>query len=163
MKKLVGFIIAFGIVTNVFAIGVGKLKINPEVGVSLGTSTPSDTFLVGGYGRVWLGGDGLTIAPQFKYNYVSGENSNKGFSNMQIGGLLGYRIFRFTPYIGVSYSDFDGINLASTTALNYGVYFDIPILPLSVGIDASYQNPKITHTNSRQAQHQFAVTIALIF
>ncbi|SQB98332.1 outer membrane protein [Helicobacter fennelliae] len=163
MKKLLAIFMACGLASSAFAIGVGKFKINPEIGASFGTATNTDTFLVGGFGRVWLGGSGVTIAPQFKYNYIMGQNDLKGFSNIQVGGLLGYKLWRFTPYIGGSWSNFGNIALNNTAALNYGVTFDIPILPLSIGLDASWQNPKIAGTDIRQSQHQIALTLALYF
>ena len=164
MKRLAAFVFLCGLVTSSFAIGVGKFKVNPEIGGSVGLSTRTDTMFAGGYARVWLGGDGLTIAPMFKYNYIFGPENTDGFSIIQAGGLIGYRILRFTPYIGASYSLFqDRIGLNDTTALNYGVYFDIPLLPLSVGFDASWQKPKIVGTDSRVSQHQFAITLGLIF
>lgn len=163
MKKLVAVALLCGLVSSSFAIGIGEFKINPEAGISYGVATPSNTSALGGYARVWLFGDGLTIAPNVKYNYMFGKGDNKGWSNVQAGGLIGYRIFRFTPYVGASYSGFSNAGYADTTALNYGIYFDIPILPFSVGLDASWQQPKVLGTDVRQSQHQIALTLGLIF
>lgn len=163
MKRLVALALLCGLVSSSFAIGIGKFKINPEAGVSYGMATPSKTSDLGGYARIWLGGNGFIVAPMVKYNYIFGVDEQKGFANIQAGGLMGYRIFRFTPYIGASYSGFKDAGYADTTALNYGIYFDIPILPLSIGIDASWQKPKILGTDIRQSQHQVALTLGLIF
>lgn len=162
MKKLAAFALLCSMISSSFAIGIGNFKINPEAGASFGLEARKQA-LVGGYARIWLFGDGLTIAPMVKYNYMFGEGDNKGWSNVQAGGLVGYRIFRFTPYIGASYSGFSNAGYADTTALNYGIYFDIPIVPISVGIDASWQNPKIIGIDSRSSQHQVALTLGLIF
>lgn len=163
MKKLAALLIACGLASQSFAIGIGGFKINPEIGASVGTNTFSETMLAGGYGRVWLVLGGLSLAPVVKYNYTLGPDNLDGFSNIQAGGLLGYRIFRFTPYVGASYSNFSKNTFEDTTALNYGIFFDIPILPLSVGFDASWQQPKYKGTDIRRDQHQFAVTLGLIF
>lgn len=60
--------------SNVGAINIGGLKINPDIGVSMGVNSHNDSalnnaFLLGGYARVWIGGD-FTFAPIIKYNYV---------------------------------------------------------------------------------------------
>lgn len=163
MKKLAAFTLLCGLVSSSFAIGVGKFKVNPEAGISYGLATPTNTSALGGYARVWLGGSGLTIAPVLKYHYIFGPGEAKGFSNTQAGALLGYRIFYFTPYVGVSYSSFKDAGFADTTALNYGIYFDVPILPFSLGIDATWQQPRIFGTNVRQSQSQIAFTLGIIF
>lgn len=168
MKKLAALALLCSMATSSFAIGIGNFKINPELGASFGGSTYGgvERGSVGGYARVWLFGDGLTIAPMYKYTYTFHPDSdihNVGYSNHQAGGLVGYRIFRFTPYVGASYSGFSDVGFADTTALNYGIYFDIPVVPLSIGIDATWQNPKIMGTDSRSSQHQFALTLGLIF
>ena len=153
--------------SNVGAINIGGLKINPDIGVSMGVnshngSALNNAFLLGGYARVWIGGD-FTFAPIIKYNYVFGKNNANGFGNLQVGGLLGYRVWKFIPYIGGSYSHFDKIGYEDTAAINYGINFDVPVIPLSVGLDISSQNPKITGNLHSGWQHQVAVTLGLYF
>ncbi|MGX2973042.1 hypothetical protein [Helicobacter sp. T3_23-1059] len=154
--------------TNASAIGIGSFKINPDFGVSAGVnahdgSVLNNAFLLGGYARVWMGGKGLTFAPMVKYNYVFGKDNVSGFGNLQAGGVIGYNILRLTPYIGGSYSRFDKIGYEDTAAINYGINFDIPVLPLSVGLDASSQNPKIIGSARAGWQHQIAVTLGFYF
>lgn len=157
-----------GMLTNsASALGIGSFKINPDIGVSAGAnvhdgSALNNAFLLGGYARLWLGGS-LTIAPMVKYNYVFDKNKANGFGNLQVGGLLGYRVWRFIPYIGGSYSRFDKIGYEDTAAINYGINFDIPVLPLSVGLDVSSQNPKVIGSVRGGWQHQVAVTLGLYF
>lgn len=169
-KKLAcSAVLASILATSASAIGIGSFKINPDFGVSLGGNSHKhnvldNAFLAGGYARLWMGGKGLTIAPMVKYNYIFGKNGANGFGNLQAGGLIGYSILRLTPYVGGSYSRFDKIGYEDTAAINYGIYFDIPVVPLSVGLDVSSQNPKIVGSNSRSGwQHQIALTLGLIF
>ena len=167
-KSLACSALLAGMLTNgASALGVGSFKINPDIGVSAGAnvhdgSALNNAFLLGGYARLWLGGS-PTIAPMVKYNYVFDKNKANGFGNLQVGGLLGYRIWRFIPYVGGSYSRFDKIGYEDTAAINYGINFDIPVLPLSVGLDVSSQNPKVIGSVRGGWQHQVAVTVGLYF
>ena len=157
-----------GMLTNsASALGIGSFKINPDIGISMGVnshngSALNNAFLLGGYARLWLGGS-LTIAPMIKYNYVFGKSNVNGFGNLQVGGLIGYRVWKFIPYIGGSYSHFDKIGYEDTAAINYGINFDVPVIPLSVGLDISSQNPKIAGNLHSGWQHQVAVTLGLYF
>lgn len=164
MKKFLAILFTCGLLTSASAIGIGNFKINPEIGASFGTSTGKDNYTLGGYARVWLFGSGFTIAPFYKYNYVFNSNEfTKGYSNQQAGGLIGYKFLGILPYIGGSYSAFSTSAYENTGALNYGILWDLPIVPISIGIDASWQQPKITGTGSRHSQNQVAITLGLIF
>lgn len=148
------------------AIELGSMFIMPEVGGSVGfniADREEPATPVGGYARLWVGGYHVAISPLFKYNYMIGKNGAKGYTNMQVGGVVGVKIWHFMPYVGASHSSYGGIGLDSAVALNYGVNFKIPVIPMSVGFDASWQNPKSTITSNTINQHQFAITLGLMF
>ncbi|PAF51776.1 hypothetical protein BKH43_00635 [Helicobacter sp. 13S00401-1] len=129
-------------------------------------------FTYGGYARLWLGGM-FRFAPFFKYERTStydstfalGGNAVKnGFSNWQYGGLFGVKvpIIGLTPYIGASYSQFTGIDLKGTYAINYGVKWDIPLLPLvNVGLDASWQRPQSSVDGSYTNINKIMLTLGV--
>ncbi|PAF45666.1 hypothetical protein [Helicobacter sp. 11S02629-2] len=129
-------------------------------------------FTYGGYARLWLGGM-FRVAPFFKYERTSTYNSTfalggnavkDGFSNWQYGGLFGVKVplIGLTPYIGASYSQFTGIDLKGTYAINYGVKWDIPLLPLvNVGLDASWQRPQSSVDGSYTNINKIMLTLGV--
>lgn len=163
MKKT---ILTLGLATSsVFAINLGIVSISPEVGATMSyakvgvtpsyeevksamnLSVDSSRFSLGGYGRVWIEALGITLAPQVKYDQLpSLEKSKKKVNNIQYGGLLGYRIpiIGLTPFVGASYSTFSGgeAKLQNTYALNFGVRWEVPFIPLlTLGLEGSWQKP----------------------
>lgn len=146
MKKLALVLLLCS--SSLFAIGLGNYRVSPEFGVNLSYQKETrNAFTYGGYARIWLGVSRIVIAPQFKYDVITKSNNvSTAYKNMQIGGLLGFDVpvLPLLPYIGISYSNFRGINLDDTYAINYGVRIGVPLVPLLfVGIDGSWQNPKI--------------------
>lgn len=108
----------------------------------------------GAYGRIWLKPGSFRIAPFVKWESIDGVslsgaldniisgNDIKRNNNLQYGVLAGFEVFYITPYVGIAYSQFTDPALSNTWALNYGVKVKIPILPLTIGIDGSWQQPK---------------------
>lgn len=148
-------------------------------GLSLKNENISNTKLAyGGYARVWLG-PMIKIAPFVKYEGAVGIGSaqlslNKdvstsfvSYQNMQYGGLLGIRIpvIGLVPYAGASYSQFmNSPDLENTVAFNYGIKWEIPLIPaLTIGLDGSYQKPKVLKTDARANINRLQFTIGLEF
>lgn len=163
MKKT---ILTLGLATSsAFAINLGVVSISPEAGATMSYAkigvTPgyeevknamslnvdSSRFSLGGYGRVWIEALGISIAPQVKYDRLpSLEKSKKKVHNIQYGGVLGYRIpiIGLTPFVGASYSTFSGgeAKLKNTYALNFGLRWEVPFIPLlTLGVEGSWQKP----------------------
>lgn len=140
--------------------------ISTEFGGMLGTSfdrakdlnVDGDTNLTyGAYARVWLKPGSVRIAPFIKWENLTGfsqntvndalinlmlDNGNRS-NNLQYGAVVGFEFFYFTPYAGISYSQFTDAAISNTWALNYGLKFDVPLFPITVGVDASWQKPKV--------------------
>lgn len=153
--------------SSLFGIGLGSYRISPEFGINLSYQKEiKNSFTYGGYARLWLGFSRIVIAPQFKYDVITQSNNiSAAYKNMQIGGLLGFDvpILPLLPYIGASYSSFQGINLESTYSFNYGVRIGIPLVPLLfVGIDGSWQKPKVVGGTSYN-MNRIGATIGIEF
>lgn len=163
MKKT---ILSLGLATSsVFAINLGVISISPEAGATVSyakigvtpsyqeikdatnLSVDSSRFSLGGYGRIWVEVFGISLAPQVKYDRLpSLEKSKQKVHNIQYGGLLGYRIpiVGLTPFVGASYSTFSGgeAKLQNTYALNFGLRWEVPFIPLlTLGVEGSWQKP----------------------
>ncbi|PAF43910.1 hypothetical protein [Helicobacter sp. 11S03491-1] len=152
--------------TSLFGIGIGNYQISPEIGANLSyQKSDKNDFTYGGYARVWLGVSRIVLAPQFKYDVITKSNHmSTAYKNMQIGALVGFEvpILPLTPYIGASYSTFWGVGLKDTVSFNYGIKVKIPLIPLTVGLDGSYQKPKTTALG-RINMNRFGVTIGVSF
>lgn len=163
MKKT---ILTLGLATSsAFAINLGIVSISPEAGgtisyakigltpsyeeikSAMNLSVDSSHLNFGGYARIWVEALGISFAPQVKYDRLpSFEKSKKKVNNIQYGGLLGYRIpiVGLTPFVGASYSTFSGseTKLKNTYALNFGVRWEVPFIPLlTLGFEGSWQKP----------------------
>lgn len=155
--------------------------VSPEVGGMIGTSfenvkgwsfNDKTTLTYGAYGRVWLKPGIFRIAPFIKWENISGFsadnvtnailNLNARNNNLQYGALLGVEFFNLTPYVGVAYSQFTDSSIENTWALNYGLKFKIPVIPLAIGIDASWQKPKISNAVEMD-MHRVSLTLGLHF
>lgn len=186
-KKIMALLLAC---SSAFAFDLGLFTFDTEIGGNFnytqmkadanGKTLKNDKHLTyGAYGRVWLGIAGFMIAPQVKWDYlktdlkVAGDkNLDFTLQNMQYGAVLGYRIpwINLTPYVGVSYSDFikgdiAGYKLDNTYAVNFGVNWKLPFLPLTLGFDGSYQKPKFK-TNDKIKDMEIitlGATLGLIF
>lgn len=166
MKKLL--LTSVLALSSTFGIGIGNYQITPEIGVNLSYQDTGDyNFTYGGYGRVWLGVSRIVIAPQVKYDVINNFKDLKhSYKNLQAGALLGFEvpILPLTPYIGMSYYNFEDIGYNDTLSLNYGIKIDIPLIPfLTIGLDGTFQMPKITGTDSRQKFNRIGATIGLAF
>ncbi len=155
--------------------------VSPEVGGMIGTSFDnakgfninSDTNLTyGAFARLWLKPGSFRVAPFVKWENISEAsfanhfkdiitNEDSRNNNMQYGVLLGLEFFYLTPYVGAAYSHFTDTHFSSTWALNYGLKFKIPILPLAIGIDASWQKPKLSGVEIEM--HRVSATLSLHF
>ncbi|PAF41746.1 hypothetical protein [Helicobacter sp. 11S02596-1] len=165
MKKLT-LVLLMG-ASSLFGIGIGNYQITPEIGANLSYQNDGNRFTYGGYGRIWLGVSRVVFAPQFKYDVIakSSKDANDSYKNMQIGGLVGFEIpiLPLTPYIGASYSTFENIGLKDTVSFNYGIKIDVPLIPfLTIGLDGTYQKPKIVGGN-RYEINRIGATIGLAF
>lgn len=155
--------------------------ISPEVGGIVGTSFDAvksgtiggDTNITyGAYARLWLKPGSFRIAPFVKWENITGFTTNNAVNtiinggdrnnNLQYGAVLGLEFFYLTPYVGVAYSQFTNEAIANTWALNYGLKFKIPVIPLAIGIDASWQKPKVLNTFEVD-MHRIGVTLGLHF
>ncbi|MCI5787679.1 hypothetical protein [Helicobacter trogontum] len=155
--------------------------ISPEVGGIVGTNIDvlksgrigDDTNLTyGAYGRLWLKPGSFRIAPFVKWENITGFTTNNLINtiisggdrnnNIQYGAVVGLEFFYITPYVGVAYSQFTNETIADTWALNYGLKFKIPFLPLAIGVDASWQKPKVLNS-SEVDMHRIGVTLGLHF
>lgn len=87
------------------------------------------------------------------------------YTNLQYGALIGFDIplIGLLPYAGASFSQFTSNSaFEHTFAVNYGIKFGIPFIPLlTLGIDGSFQNPKIKNTDSRLIINRIAMTIGI--
>ncbi|MDU7692709.1 MAG: hypothetical protein E7K04_00435 [Helicobacter sp.] len=165
MKRLLLTSLFLG--SSAFAIGIGNYQITPEIGASFGTQNTNETkFTYGGYARVWAGISRIVFAPSIKYDVMAVKNATN-YNNTQLGGLVGFEvpILPLTPYVGVHYSKFSGVNLNNTFAINYGVKVDVPILPfVTVGLEGTWQKPR----DSKDPKHELPInrgtfTIGLAF
>ena len=155
--------------------------ISPEVGGMVGTSFDNakgwkfddDTNITyGAYARLWLKPGSFRIAPFIKWENITGFSRSNLVNtllsggdrnnNLQYGAVVGLEFFYLTPYVGVAYSQFTDSTISNTWALNYGLKFKIPVLPLAVGIDASWQKPKVLNTVEVD-MHRVSVTLGLHF
>lgn len=172
MKKILASVtvVATLFATSLSAIDLGLFKISPEIGGSVGYKKTDltlkdvvkangdvanligkDNLVYGAYGRLWLGVFGVMIAPQVKWEQLPldfGMDEKSKINNLQYGGIFGFEIpmINLTPYIGASYSTFNK-DLDNTWALNFGAKIDIPFTFLTLGIDGSWQKPKIQSSN----------------
>lgn len=172
MKKILASVtvVATLFATSLSAIDLGLFKISPEIGGSVGYKKTDltlkdavatkgditnlvgkDNLVYGAYGRLWLGVFGVMIAPQVKWEQLPldfGELGKEKVSNLQYGGIFGFEIpmINLTPYIGASYSTFNK-EFTSTLAFNFGAKIDIPFTFLTLGVDGSWQKPKIQSSN----------------
>ena len=157
--------------------------VSPEVGGMLGTSIDSvksrtfngDTkFTYGAYARLWLKPGLFRIAPFIKWENITGYSKNNvipqvvmggvdRISNLQYGAVAGLELFYFTPYVGVAYSQFTGAAISNTWALNYGLKFKIPVIPLAIGIDASWQNPRLLNYAGSDMINRVSLTLGFEF
>lgn len=178
--------------SSVFAIDLGLFTLDTEFGGNVsyskmklnvdgeGTYSNDKKLTYGAYGRVWLGAMGILVAPQVKWDYINSDIKVNGdktldftLQNLQYGGVLGYRIpfINLTPYVGASYSQFlkgdiGGAKLENTYAINFGVMWKIPFVPLSVGFDGSYQKPKFKDNLGKAKDLEIltlGATLGLIF
>lgn len=155
--------------------------ISPEVGGMVGTSfdnaknmkfDDNTNFTYGAYGRLWLKPGSFRIAPFVKWENLTGFKQDNALgailsggdrnNNIQYGAVAGFEFFYLTPYIGAAYSQFTGSTISDTWALNYGLKFKIPILPLAIGIDASWQKPKLFNSVEMD-MHRISLTFGLHF
>lgn len=177
--------------SSAFAFDIGIFTLDTEIGgnfnyaamkvkMSEGSTFKNTKHLTyGAYGRIWLGIAGFMIAPQVKWDYLkttydvgNGLNLDSKLQNMQYGAVLGYRIpiANLTPYVGLSYSDFirgniGGDKLKSTYAVNFGLNWKIPFVPLTIGFDGSYQKPKFQNSTGLKDIEILTLggTVGLIF
>ena len=161
MKKiLLSLVLLF---SSASAIELGSFTLSPEIAANLGYAPNNDNdFTYGGLGRVWLGTSHILLAPQVKYD-VTGIK--KSFENLQVGGLLGIQIpvIDLIIYGGASWSHFYNVGLDDTWAINYGFTIGVPFIPfLTIGIDASYQEPKFP-IGGKSTMNRVGVTIGLAF
>lgn len=148
-------------------------------GISLQNESITNTKLAyGAYARVWVG-PMIKFAPFVKWESAIGLGSaqlsfNKdvntsfvSYQNLQYGGLVGLRvpIIGLVPYAGASYSQFmNSPDLENTYAFNYGIKWEVPLIPaLTLGLDASYQKPKVLKTDKRANINRLQFTIGLEF
>lgn len=164
MKKiLLG--LTFILASSVYAFQVQNFTVAPEVGASLGWNNfhnvkDPNYIAYGGYGRVWLGGERFLVAPQVKYDFIGIKPI--AYRNLQVSGLLGVRFGAVTFYGGAGWSDiYGGFNDAAV--VNYGVKFDTQVAFLTLGIDGSYQRPRITGTNNNISINRIAFTLGFTF
>lgn len=152
-----------------------------DFGMTLGTDIntakhfkfdSNTNFTIGGYARGWFKVSKMRLAPFIKYENTAGLTINNAFqsivtgeskrdNNLQYGLLLGVNLAIFTPYVGMAYSQFINSNLSDTWALNYGLAIKIPVVPLSVGLDASWQRPFLHGVELNV--HRIAVTFGVRF
>lgn len=184
MKKT---LLTLGLATSsVFAINLGVVSISPEAAATISYAkiglTPSVDEIknaanlkldktrlnFGGYARVWIEALGITFAPQVKYDRLpSIESSDKKINNLQYGGVLGYRIpvVALTPFVGASYSTFSGseVKLKSTYALNFGIRWEVPFIPLlTIGFEGSWQKP-LTEKQSKVEMLNLGAALGISF
>lgn len=160
--------------------------ISPEIGGMVGTSFDSvktqridsdTTITYGAYARLWLKPGSFRIAPFIKWENVTGFTKNNAGNqilgavlgqpsirnnNLQYGAVIGLEFFYLTPYVGVAYSQFTDPSIADTWALNYGLKFKIPVVPLAIGLDASWQKPKVLNSADVD-MHRVSLTLGLQF
>lgn len=188
-KKIMALLLAC---SSAFAFDLGLFTLDTEIGGNVsygqmklnvegeGDFKNDKKLTYGAYGRVWLGAVGILIAPQVKWDYIKtdfkvdgGTTPNYTLQNLQYGGVLGYRIplINLTPYVGASYSQFikgdiAGLKLENTYAINFGVTWKIPFVPLSIGFDGSYQKPKFQSSPNGPKDMEIltlGATLGLIF
>ncbi|STQ85639.1 hypothetical protein LS73_004225 [Helicobacter muridarum] len=177
MRKISYFtkICASGIVATALVAGSlgSSASALPLIGIEAGGIVSADfsdakhynfdksSLSFGGYARIWLKTK-IRIAPFVKFESVSSGSLLKNrYNNIQYGAVVGYSIFGIlTPYVGGSRSTFNN-NLTDTWALNYGLHFTLPLVPLAIGLDGSYQKPKLDGYNMNI--HRIGLTLALQF
>ncbi len=151
MKKVASLILAGAISVSVAnALPFVDLEAGGLVSLDLESAFSKDislgsSFGFGGYARAWFKTGFVKIAPFFKYeNTGTAVDTFLGnrLNNIQYGGLIGLNIPIVTPYVGAGFSQFLGDDIDWNIALNYGVKVKIPIMPITIGIDGSWQRPK---------------------
>lgn len=178
MRKISYFtkIGASGIVATTLAAGSLGSNVNalPLIGVEAGGIVSADfsnakrfnfdksSLAFGGYARIWLKTK-IRIAPFVKFESVSSGSLLKNrYNNIQYGAVVGYPIFGIiTPYVGGSRSTFYKNSLTDTWAFNYGIHFTLPLVPLAIGLDGSYQKPKLD--GYKMNIHRIGLTLAIQF
>lgn len=147
MKKILcSLMLVAGLGTQAHAVGVAGLEISPEIGFAGGSlkAGSAKASAYGAFGRIWLGAAGFVVAPQVKYDSL--KFSSGKFSNTQYGLSVGYNIglviAKLTPYLGVNYSSFNK-GYKSTMAYNAGLKLKFDLLPISLGILYTWQNPEV--------------------
>lgn len=172
MKKyLLSLLFAAGFGANAFAVSIAGFEISPEFGFAAGkikAETKEDSSIAidsyGAFGRVWLGAFDLVVAPQVKYDFNKGDGAK--FRNLQYGVSAGYNIgliiARLTPYVGVNHSSFSDI-FKDTTSYNAGLKLKFDLLPISLGLLYTYQNPEFRGSTETQKMHNIQALIGLHF
>lgn len=149
MKKLLlSLVCAISLGGSAFGASIAGFEISPEIGAAAGqTKVGKDNVGYSDYGvfgRVWLGAFDLVVAPQFKYDFNS--HSGVKFRNLQYGVSAGYNIglivARLTPYVGINRSSFN-TGFKDTTSYNAGLKLKFDLIPISLGLLYTYQNPEI--------------------
>lgn len=168
-KLLISATTSLVIANGAQALGFLDLEVGGLAGVDISNAVSVNSqFSYGGYARLWLF-DGITFAPYIKYEtVVSNAGSRASLSvdtngqasivpqinldkyyNLQYGLLVGYKIpiISLTPYVGVGYSQLGNTTLENTYVLNYGIKWEIPLIPfLTIGVDGSWQASKTPPT-----------------
>lgn len=178
MKKIKASVLAIAL-----GVGVGNALplFDVDFGMILGTDfnvvkgwefNRDTNFTIGGYARGWFKVSKLRLAPFIKYENTAGVKVNNVLqsivtgesrrdNNLQYGLLLGVNFGILTPYVGMGYSQFVNSNLSDTWALNYGLAIKIPVIPMTAGIDASWQQPFADGV--RLNVHRIGVTLGVRF
>ncbi|CAM3333573.1 hypothetical protein [Helicobacter labetoulli] len=172
MKKyMLSLLVAAGFGANAFAVSIAGFEISPELGLAAGkikAQTKEDSSIdinsYGVFGSVWLGAFGLVVAPQVKYDFNKGDGTK--FRNLQYGVSAGYNIgliiARLTPYVGVNRSSFSDY-FKDTTSYNAGLKLKFDLLPISLGLLYTYQNPEFKTIDAKQKMHNIQALIGLHF
>ncbi|TLD96096.1 hypothetical protein LS71_007590 [Helicobacter jaachi] len=173
MKKyLLSLLCAATLGANAYAVGLMGFEVSPEIGLAAGQTKASTnandvTFTdYGAFGRIWLGALDFVVAPQVKYDFNRHSASDTTFKNLQYGLSAGFNIgliiARLTPYVGVNYSSFDK-SFKDTTSYNAGLKLKFDLIPISLGLLYTYQNPEFKVVDEKQKMQSIQALIGLHF
>ncbi|WP_297194439.1 hypothetical protein [uncultured Campylobacter sp.] len=150
----------------IFSSAAFSLSISPEIGASGGNININGNSYssFGANARIWLGFSNFVIAPQYKYQSISGEFYD--FSRQQYGLSVGYKfdlsLLSLTPYVGANYSTFSR-TFENSFAYNGGLRLKLGFLPLFASVEYEYQSLKSKYTGYKTNMDGVSFNIGLSF
>lgn len=151
-----------------FALGVriGGFELTPEFGVGMqNTRSNGESHSdLSAYGRVWVGINDFSVAPQVRYSQVSLYDEK--ITSWQYGASLGYNLdlvlVTATPYVGANYVTYSKY-YDNTLGYNAGVRVSPSLLPVSLSVEYEYLRPENKSTKKDKKMDALRFSVGMSF